>query len=43
MASPSIAMTDPTKANGPYTLVFGWELALYESSMLGLRLRVVVL
>jgi len=35
LPSPSIATTDPTKAIGPYTLVFGWELALYESSMVG--------
>ena len=37
MALPSIAMMDHAKATGPYTLVFGWELALYESSMVGSR------
>ena len=34
---PSTATTNPAKATGPHTLVFGWELALYESSMLGPR------
>ena len=29
----------PAKATGQYTLVFGWELALYESSMVGSGLK----
>jgi len=30
-----MAMTAPTKATGQCTLVFDWELVLYESSMVG--------
>ena len=30
-----MAATNPTKATEQYTLVFGWKLVLYESSMDG--------
>ena len=39
LPSSTMAVTAPAKATGQYTLVFGWELALYESSMVGSGLK----
>jgi len=33
LPSPSMVVTAPPKATGQCTVVFGWKLVLYESSM----------